>query len=44
MSGQKAFFVGSLTETLPLLTMPPRAKHKIEQIYLWNPITIGLIM
>ena len=35
------FFVGSLIKTLPLFTMSPGAKHKIEQIYLWNPMTTG---
>ena len=29
LSGQEAFFVGSLTKTLLLLTMLPGAKHKI---------------
>ena len=36
LSVQEAFFVGSLT--LPLLTID----H--EQIYLWNPMTTGLIL
>ena len=38
LSVQEAFFAGSLTKTLPLLTI-----IDYEQIYLWNPMTTGLI-